>query len=146
MQEYKIQKTLWESLDSVLYTKGISLAKEICKELNVSLQPLATLLKDDDRSKFTLVPDDDCKYQCQAISQCGSTYMRCRCPSLKPSPSLCLAHEKSARDIPLNLPVMQRLVTPEAIYMVNGSEVFSLNGQKCGYYKNSRLTLFEMVE
>ena len=145
MQEYKIQKSLWESLDSVLYTKGLSLAKEICKELNVPLQPLAALLKDDERGKFTLVPDDDCKYQCQAISQCGSTYMRCRCPSLKPSPSLCLAHEKSAMDIPLNLSVMQRLVTPEATYMLKGSEVFTLNGIQCGLYKNGRLTLFDIV-
>jgi len=142
--EYTIPKTLWESLDGVLFNKGLVLAKEIAKELNVSAQPLIALLKSDDRSKFTLVSDDEtCKYQCQSLIQCGSVYMRCRCPSLRVSPSLCSAHENGIRDVP-DLPRVQRLITPEAVYMAKGTKVFTLNGRQCGSYKNGKLTLFEI--
>ena len=144
-QEYTIPQTLWDSLDTVLYTKGLSLAKEIAKELNTSPQPLITLLKAADRSKFTLIPDNEVsKYQCQALIQCGSTLMRCRCPSFKANPSLCLAHDKYTPDLPIQLPLVQRLITAEATYMMKGSDVFTLNGQQCGYYMNSRLTLFDI--
>lgn len=146
-QEYTISQSLWESLDAVLYTKGLTLAKEIAKELNISPLPLISLLKAADRSKFTLIPDNDIsKYQCQALLQCGSTYMRCRCPSFKANPSLCLSHEKYTIDLPINLPLVQRLITTEAAYMMNGTDVFTLNGQQCGYYKNTRLTLFEITD
>ena len=146
-QEYTIPQSLWESLDVVLYTKGLTLAKEIAKELNIPPQPLISLLKADERSKFTIIPDNEIsKYQCQALIQCGATYMRCRCPSFKPNPALCLAHEKYSKDLPTDLPLLQRLITPEAAYMINGTEVFTLNGEQCGIYKNSRLTLFEVVD
>lgn len=146
-QEYTIPQSLWDSLDAVLHTKGMTLAKEIAKELNISPLPLISLLKADDRSKFTLIPDNEVsKYQCQALIQCGSTYMRCRSPSFKPNPALCLAHEKYSKDLPTDLPLVQRLITPEAAYMLKGTEVFTLNGEQCGYYKNSQLTLFEVVD
>ena len=146
-QEYTIPQSLWDSLDAVLYTKGLTLAKEIAKELSISPGPLIDLLKMSDRSKFTLIPDNEVsKYQCQALIHCGSTFMRCRCPSFKANPSLCLAHEKYTPDLPTDLPLMQRLITAEATYMTKDSEVFTLNGEQCGYYKNSRLTLFEVVE
>jgi hypothetical protein len=146
-QEYAIPQSLWDSLDAVLYTKGLTLAKEIAKELNTSPLPLIDLLKAADRSKFTLIPDNEVsKYQCQALIHCGSTMMRCRCPSFKANPSLCLAHEKYTPDHPTGMPLVQRLVTTEATYMVNGSDVFTLNGQQCGFYKNTRLTLFEVVD
>jgi hypothetical protein len=147
LQEYAIPQTLWDSLDAVLYTKGLTLAKEIAKELNTSPVPLITLLKATDRSKFTLIPDNEVsKYQCQALISCGSTLMRCRCPSFKTNPSLCLAHEKYTLDLPIQLPLVQRIITAEATYMMKGSDVFTLNGQQCGYYKNSRLTLFDIDE
>jgi hypothetical protein len=146
-QEYTIPQSLWDSLDAVLYTKGLTLAKEIAKELNTSPLPLIDLLKAADRSKFTLISDNEInKYQCQALVQCGSTLMRCRCPSFKTNPALCLAHEKYILDLPTNLPLVQRLVTTEVTYMLKGSDVFSLNGRQCGYYKNERLTLFEVID
>jgi len=146
-QEYAIPQSLWDSLDAVLYTKGLTLAKEIAKELNTSPLPLIALLKAADRSKFTLIPDNEVsKYQCQALLQCGSTFMRCRCPSFKTNPSLCLTHEKYTIDLPTELPLYQRLITAEATYMLKGSDVFSLNGRQCGYYKNARLTLFDIDE
>ena len=146
-QEYTIPQSLWDSLDAVLYTKGLTLAKEIAKELNTSPLPLIALLKAADRSKFTLIPDNEVsKYQCQALIHCGSTLMRCRCPSFKTNPALCLAHEKYTPDLPIDLPLVQRLITPEAVYMIKGSDVFTLNGKQCGYYKNNSLTLFEVVD
>jgi len=146
-QEYTIPQSLWDSLDAVLYTKGLTLAKEIAKELNTSPQPLITLLKTADRSKFTLIPDNEVsKYQCQALIPCGSTFMRCRCASFKVNPALCLRHEKYTIDLPTDLPLMQRLVTAEETYMMKGSDVFTLNGRQCGYYKNNRLTLFDIEE
>ena len=67
-QEYTIPQSLWDSLDAVLYTKGLTLAKEIAKELNTSPLPLIDLLKAADRSKFTLISDNEInKYQCQAL-------------------------------------------------------------------------------
>lgn len=146
-QEYTIPQSLWDSLDAVLYTKGLTLAKEIAKELNTSPLPLIDLLKAADRSKFTLIPDNEVnKYQCQALIQCGVTLMRCRCPSFKANPALCLAHEKYTQDLPIDLPLAQRLITPEAAYMLKDTDVFTLNGIHCGFYKNSRLTLFEIVD
>lgn len=146
-QEYAIPQSLWDSLDAVLYTKGLTLAKEIAKELNTSPQPLIALLKAADRSKFTLIPDNEVsKYQCQALLHCGTTLMRCRCPSFKVNPSLCLRHEKSTLDLPTDLPLVQRLITEESTYMMKDSDVFTLNGQQCGYYKNNRLTLFEVID
>jgi hypothetical protein len=146
-QEYTIPQSLWDSLDAVLYTKGLTLAKEIAKELNTSPAPLIDMLKAADRSKFTLIPDTEVsKYQCQAFIQCGSTLMRCRCPSFKSNPALCLSHEKYTKDLPIDLPLMQRLITPESTYMIKGADVFTLNGHQCGYYKNTRLTLFEVTD
>lgn len=145
--EYTIPQSLWDSLDAVLYTKGLTLAKEIAKELNTPAQPLIELLKMADRSKFTLIPDNEVsKYQCQALLHCGSTLMRCRCPSFKANPALCLAHEHYTPDLPVELPLVQRLITAEATYMMKGSDVFTLNGKQCGVYKNTRLTLFEVIE
>lgn len=143
--EYTIPRTLWESLDGVLFNKGLVLAKEIAKELNMSPQPLIALLKGDERGKFSLIPDSELsKYQCEALIHCGSTLMRCRCASLRVNPSLCSAHERGVCDLPSNLPIVQRLITPEAVYMAKGEEVYTLNGQQCGLFKSGRLTIFEI--
>jgi hypothetical protein len=129
------------------YEQLLNNAKEIAKELNISPLPLIDLLRATDRSKFTLIPDNEVnKYQCQALVHCGSTLMRCRCPTFKINPALCLAHEKYTLDFPMQLPLVQRLITSEAVYMMKGSDIFTLNGKQCGYYKNSRLTLFEVVD
>ena len=141
-QEYSIPRCLWESLDAVLYSKGLSLAKELAKELGVSPQPLIAQLNTIERSKFTLIPDDEAtSYQCKAPYYSGATIMRCRQPTLGPS-GFCSAHERSSSDVPANLPLVQRLITSEATYMAKDSLVYTLNGEQCGEIKGSKLKLF----
>ena len=145
MQEYPIPKALWESIDAVLFSKGLSLARELAKELGVSPKPLIDLLKADDRGKFTIVEDDEANmYQCPALIQTGVVYMRCRAPTLGLAAKLCSVHERNPKDVPVDLPFVQRLITPEATYMVKGTEVLTLNGRSCGYLKGTTLTLFEI--
>ena len=141
-QEYSIPRCLWESLDAVLYSKGLSLAKELAKELGVSPQPLISQLNTIERSKFTIIPDDEATtYQCKAPHYSGATIMRCRQPLLGSS-GFCITHERSSATVPINLPLVHRLITSEATYMTQGSAVYTLNGDLCGELKGTKLKLF----
>jgi len=142
---YSIPRALWESLDAVLFSKGLTLAKEIAKDLGVSPQQLIQSLNTQERAKFTIIPDDEeSTYQCQALVKNGATYMRCRCPSLKPSPSYCIAHEKYNPDIPKNLKKVRRIEGSDVPYILSENDVYTLNGKKCGIMKGSTVTLFEI--
>lgn len=142
---YSIPRALWESLDAVLFSKGLTLAKEIAKDLGVPQQPLVQALNTQERGKFTILPDDeDSTYQCQALVQHGATYMRCRCPSLKVSPGYCNAHEKYVPDIPKNLKKVRRVDGSDVPYFLSDSDVYTANGKKCGILKGSTITLFEV--
>jgi len=70
--------------------------------------------------------------------------MRCRCPSLKPSPSYCIAHEKYNPDIPKNLKKVRRIEGSDVPYILSENDVYTLNGKKCGIMKGSTVTLFEI--
>lgn len=142
---YSIPKALWESLDAVLFSKGLSLAKEVAKDLGVPPQALIQALNVQEKGKFTIIPDDDeTTYQCQALVQNGATYMRCRCPSLKPSPGYCSAHERYNPDIPKHLKKVRRIEGSDVPYLLNDTDVYTLNGKKCGTLKGSTVTLFEI--
>ena len=71
--------------------------------------------------------------------------MRCRYPVLGSAPRICCEHQGSSMDVP-KLPIMNRLVTPEGIYMYKKEtmEVFSLNGTLCGRIKGNKLLLFDI--
>jgi hypothetical protein len=147
-QAYPIPRSLWESLDAILFTKGIALAKEIAAELNVSAKDIISSLTAQDLGKFTFIPDEEgTVYQCEALTQHGAVYMRCRYPVLGSAPRVCSEHHGYSMEVP-KLPIMNRLVTPEAIYMYNKdtSEVFSLNGILCGRMKGSKLLLFNIQD
>lgn len=144
-QAYPIPRSLWESLDAILFTKGVALAKEIAAEFNVSAKDIVASLTLQESGKFIVIPDDEgTVYQCEAFTQHGSVYMRCRYPVIGSSPRLCCQHKGASVNVP-NLPIMNRLVTPEAIYIYNkNSEVFTLNGQQCGRLKGTNLVLFDI--
>ena len=145
-QEYSIPRCLWESLDAVLYSKGVSLAKELAKELGVSPQPLITQLNAVERTKFTIIPDDDSStYQCQEPINSGAITMRCRQPTLNPS-KLCSHHERSSSVVPVNLPLVQRIVTSESTYVAKDSIVYSLDGKQCGKIKGDILKIFDISD
>jgi hypothetical protein len=141
---YSIPQTLWESLDAILFTKGQALAKEVAQELGVPVKPLLASLNTKERGKFTIIPDDDTTYQCQALQQNGATLMRCRCPSLKPSPSFCQLHERYAMDVPRGLTRVRRIEGLDVPYLLNGNTVYTLGGEKCGLLKGSTITLFDI--
>ena len=145
---YPIYQTLWESIDAVLFNKGVALAKEIAAELGVPAQTLIQELKKEERGKFTLISESDTTmYQCNALLHRGSVYMRCRCPTLGPT-RLCTSHSE-INLISVDLPGMQRLVTPDSVYLLdtsNRSAVYTVNGDQCGVLKGSTLTLFEISE
>jgi hypothetical protein len=144
---YSIPRTLWESLDAVLFSKGLSLAKEVAKDLGVPPQALVHALNSQERGKFTILPDDEgSTYQCQALVQNGATYMRCRCPSLKTPPGYCNAHERYNPDIPKNLKKVRRVDGSDVPYLLNDTDVYTLNGKKCGILKGSTITLFEIEQ
>lgn len=145
-QEYSIPRCLWESLDAVLYSKGISLAKELAKELGVPPQPLIAQLNAVERAKFTIIPDDDSTtYQCQEPINSGAIIMRCRQPTLSAS-KLCSIHERNSSVVPVNLPLVQRLVTSESTYVAKDSVVYSLDGTQCGKIKGDILTIFDISD
>jgi hypothetical protein len=142
---YTIPRTLWESLDAVLFTKGMALAKEIAADLGVPAQPLIAALNTQERGKFTILPDDELTtYQCHALIKHGATFMRCRCPTLKPSPSYCSSHERYSPDIPRGLRNVRLVNGSDIPYVLYGSDIFTLNGEKCGYLKNQKITLFQI--
>jgi len=142
---YTIPRTLWESLDAVLFTKGLALAKEISAELGVPHQPLTALLNSKERGKFTILPDDESTtYQCQALIKHGATFMRCRCPTLRPSPSFCSAHERYSPDIPKHLRQVRLIDGGDVPYALHGNDIYTLNGGKCGILKGQTVTLFQI--
>jgi hypothetical protein len=144
-QSYPIPRTLWESLDAILFSKGMALAKEIATEMGVQPQALISSLNTQERSKFTIVPDEETSmYQCQALIQHGATYLRCRCPSLKPAPSYCLTHEKHSLEIKKTLPFVKRVITPEETLVEREGVVYGLSGKRRGLIKGTRITLFEI--
>jgi len=148
MQEYTIPRVLWESLDAVLRAKGIALAKEIANELGKPSQPLINVLTTKERSKFTLISDDDTnRYECQALVKTGAVYMRCRSVLLGSCAKFCDTHQRNIIDIPTNLPVMTRVIGQEGIYMADTTTnaVFSLGGVQCGRIHGNRLILFEIT-
>jgi hypothetical protein len=139
---------MWESLEAVLFTKGIALAKEVAAELNVSPKEIIAHLKMEESSRFILVPDDeDAVYQCQAITQHAAIYLRCRCPAFGSAPRFCANHVAASTDVPC-LPLVKRLITPEATYVYNPitNEVSSLNGVQCGTLNGNKLILFDIQE
>jgi len=142
---YSIPRSLWESLDAVLFAKGLTLAKEVAKDLGVPPQNLIQALNLQERGKFTIIPDgEETTYQCQALIQNGATFMRCRCPSLKPSPGYCSAHERYNPDIPKHLKKVRRIEGLDVPYLLSDTEVYTLNGKKCGTLKGSTVTIFEI--
>ena len=144
---YSIPQALWESLDAVLFSKGISLAKEVAKDLGVSSQPLVQFLRSQERGKFTIIPDDEqSTFQCQALVQTGATLVRCRCPSLKPSPSYCSAHERYNPDVPNYLKKVRRIEGGDVPYVLSETDVYTLNGTKSGILKGSTVILFEIEQ
>jgi len=147
-QAYPIPRSLWESLDAILFSKGVALAKEIAAELNVSAKDIVSSLTAQELGKFTVIPDEEgTVYQCEALTQYGSTYMRCRYPVLTSAPRLCCEHKGYSINLP-NLPIMNRLVTAEGLYMYNKEtlEVFTLSGAQCGQMKRNKLVLFDIQE
>jgi hypothetical protein len=132
----------------MLFTKGIALAKEVAAELNISPKDIISTLTNQEFGKFSVIPDDEgTVYQCEAFTQHGNVYMRCRYPVLDSSPRVCSKHQGCQMDLP-SLPVMNRLVAPEATYMYNKetSDVFTLNGIHCGILKGSKLILFDISD
>jgi len=143
---YPIYQGLWESIDAVLFNKGIALAKDIAAELGLPAATLIQELKKEERGKFTIISESDTPmYQCNALIHRGSVYMRCRCPTLGPT-KLCTNHSE-INLTSVDLPGMQRLVTSDSIYLLDtltGTSVYTLNGDSCGVLKGSKLTLFEI--
>ena len=143
-QAYPIQQGLWESLDAVLFNKALALAKDIAVDLNVPAQALIDVLKQEERGKFTILPDDDMLYQCNALIQRGATFTRCRCPTLGTTQT-CNTHHNVSSDNTHNpsLPRVQRLITPDSVYYTTQeNSVYTLNGDQCGILDGSTLTLF----
>ena len=144
-QSYPIPRTLWESLDAIMFSKGLALAKDIAIEMGVQPQALISSLNTQERSKFTIVPDEETSmYQCQALIQHGAIYLRCRCPSLKPAPSYCLIHEKYSLEIKKSLPFVKRIITPEETLVEKEGIVYGLSGERRGLLKGAKVTLFEI--
>lgn len=145
MQDYPIPRTLWESLDAVLHAKGIALAKEIAREIGQPVQPLIIALNGVERSKFTLIPDEESsRYQCEALVKTGLVYMRCRSALLGQS-KFC-EHHHNPLDVPVDLTVMTRVIADESTYMTDGKSVYTLQGVHCGRLNGTRLTLFDVSE
>lgn len=146
-QAYPIPKLLWESLDAILFSKGMQLARDIATELKVPVQPLLQTLKTQEKTKFVLLPDEEtAKYQCQALIQYGVTWLRCRCPVLGCPPRLCSQHAsgKYLVNPPSNCIEIQRILYNEETYLLHNSDVFTVQGEYCGYLQNGLLVLFEI--
>lgn len=143
-QAYPIQQGLWESLDAVLFNKALALAKDIAIDLNVPAQALIDVLKKEERGKFTILPDDDMLYQCNALIQRGATFTRCRCPTLGATQTCSAHHSVSSEHTPNpSLSTVQRLITPDSVYYTTQeNSVYTLNGEQCGILDGSTLTLF----
>jgi hypothetical protein len=144
---YPIQQTLWESIDGILFNKALALAKDIAAELGVPSQDLITMLKREDRSKFSIIQEDETIYQCQALVQRGLIQMRCRNPTLGPAPRLCSCHVNDKYSLEKSkLPELQRVVTADTVYFSDGQRVYDANAKQCGSIKGSTLTVFEISD
>jgi len=147
-QTYPIYQSLWDSLDTVLFTKGLALAKEISAELNIPVKEIIPYLSIQNNTQFTIIPDEEnTVYQCQGLIKCGKVYMRCRTPVLGIAPRYCSKHIEAPIDLP-NLPVLKRYITPEQTYLVNPitSESITVNGVQCGFIKENKLIHFDITE
>lgn len=143
---YPIQQTLWESIDGILFNKALVLAKDIAVELRVPAQDLITLLKREDRSKFSIIQEDEATYQCQTMVQRGLINMRCRNPTLGPAPRLCSCHMNDKYSLEKSkLPELQRVVTADAVYFSDGELIYDANAKQCGTIKGSTLRIFEIT-
>ena len=147
-QAYPIYQTLWESMDGILFNKAIALAKDLAAELGVPSQELIAILKQEERGKFNLIPDDDATYQCQALVQRGRINMRCRNPTLN-STSLCSSHLHESRGLVKNsLPELKRVAVDGSIYFTDDTAVYDMDGSKCGALirGGTAIKLFQIVE
>ena len=143
---YPIQQTLWESIDGILFNKALALAKDIAAELGVPPQDLITLLKREDRSKFSIIQEDETTYQCQAMVQRGLINMRCRNPTLGPAPRLCSCHINDKYSLEKSkLPELQRVITADAVYFSDGELIYDANAKQCGTIKGTTLKIFEIT-
>lgn len=149
MQEYSIPRVLWESLDAVLHAKGVTLAKEIAKELGKPPQQLIVSLNTKERSKFMIIPDEESnRYECQALVKTGVVYTRCRSVVLGGCAKFCESHEHNPVDVPVTLPVVTRLIGEQGIYVTDPKTgiVYTLQGVQCGVLHGSKLVLFDISE
>jgi len=143
---YPIPQTLWESIDAILFNKSLALARDIAAELGVPPQDLITMLKREDKSKFSIIQEDETIYQCQALVQRGLIQMRCRNPTLGPAPKLCSSHVNDKYSLEKSkLPELQRIVCGDSIYFSDGEVVYDVNAKQCGTIKGSTLRLFEII-
>lgn len=142
---YAIPRTLWESLDAVLFAKGAALAREIAAELKVNPQPLLQSLNTQERGKFSILPDEETStYQCQASVPHGQIWMRCRCP-LAAGARFCSTHEKSAPIVPSNLEEVTRIEVNGEVYLKKSDgSVLNRLGEPVGQMTgNQKLLLFD---
>ena len=147
MQAYPIPQCLWESLDAVLLTKGIVLAREIAAELKVSPKLLIKALNVQDRNQFALIADEEgTQYQCQALIQRGATLMRCRHPVIGVAPRICCAHEKYRIDyFQGNTELVQRVLGPAGQYFLKDKVLYNEYGSSVGILKkDSSAIIFEL--
>ncbi len=142
---YSIPRTLWESLDAILFAKGTALAREIAAELKVNPQPLLQSLNTQERGKFFLLPDEETtSYQCQATVAHGKIWMRCRCPVLSGA-RFCGVHEKSAPIVPSNLEEVERIEVNGDLYLKKADGiVLNRDGKVIGQMTgNQKLLIFD---
>ena len=143
---YPIQQTRWESIDGILFNKALTLAKEIAAELGVPPQDLITMLKREDRSRFTIIPDEDAVYQCQAFVKRGLINMRCRNPTLGAAPRLCSCHINNKYSLEKSkLPELQRIITSNSVYFSDSELIYDINAKQCGTIKGSTLKIFDII-
>jgi hypothetical protein len=147
-QAYPIYQTLWESMDGILFNKALALAKDLAAELGVPPQELIAILKQEERSKFHLIPDDEATYQCQALVQRGRINMRCRNPTLN-STSVCGSHNHESRGLVKSvLPELKRVSVDGSIYFTDNTAVYDIDGSKCGTLvgDGTAIKIFQIVE
>jgi len=145
-QAYPIPRTMWESLDAILFTKTTALAREIAIELGQPVQPLLQIIKEQERSKFVILPDEEtATYQCQALIQNGATLLRCRHPVLSSAPRYCRQHlnDHSSFDTSTLIDV-RRVIVDKDVYIAQGSDLYTLMGEPCGCIQDERVILFDI--
>ena len=145
-QVYPIQRTMWESLDAILYTKTIALAREIALELGQPIQPLLQIIKEEERSKFVILPDEEtATYQCQALVQNGATLLRCRHPVLSSAPRYCRQHLNSHSSLDTSTLIdIRRVIVDKDVYIAVGLDLYTLTGEPCGCIQDNRVIVFDI--